>query len=275
MDFALNVQSGPTPAGALLRATQALRELVCGKTTLDHGIAFHCDRFPACTSENQFREVWTPTRADAEIALRSADAFFEEQGTRYARWALAEAQSPEPLDPVLTAAGWERDDLAALVLGDWTATPAADDIRILPARPMRAAYRTLWTQWATYLPAEEREAAVDVVLERLDDHRVDAFVAMVDKQPAAAMALFQVGDIGQVVDVFAGARVDRDRVADATLGHVLALARRLALRIIVAAWPQRDPGGRALFARHGFVESGRLVEYRRAGAPQPEGFSPE
>jgi GNAT superfamily N-acetyltransferase len=271
MDLPLTVTpSGPTARGAALRSTQAYRELVCGKTTLEGGIAFHCDRFPAFPWENQFREVMLENPDAAAGILAGVEAFFAERDLRCRRFALAEAQRPEAIEPTLRAAGWVRDDRVAMVLAENPDLTAPAGIRVLPARPMRAAFRACWADWARFLPVEQQDAAVEVATERLDDHRLDAFVAMVEGKPAGAAALFQVGDIGRIDDFHVLGDFRDGEVAKALLAQVLTLARRLSLRIVVAAPLAREPATRSLLTCHGFAEAGPLVEYGRADDPRPE-----
>jgi hypothetical protein len=105
MDLPLHVTQGGTGAGSILRSNQAYLELLSTKTTLDWGIAFSCDQFPDLPDAHQFREVWIENAADAPKALAAVDAFFAERDAVCARWVLAEAQPPEPIEPTLTMAG--------------------------------------------------------------------------------------------------------------------------------------------------------------------------
>jgi len=101
------------------------------------------------------------------------------------------------------AAGYAREDRLAMALTAYREIQTNPDVRVLPARPMRAAYRAVFDEaWSIY-PDSMRSDCVDACVERLDDHRMDMFVALIDKQPAGVCGLFQVGDIGRIVDVYA------------------------------------------------------------------------
>ncbi len=271
MDISLNVtQAGPTPAASVLRSNQAYLELLAEKTTLDGGIAFCCTQFPDWPDGSQFREVWVESPTEAEQTYAAAEAHFAECGVTCTRWALAEAQNPALVTPVLDAHGWQRRDMQALALTAWPAPGEFPDVRILPARPMRAVFRTCWQQLAAYLPDDQQTASVEAAEERLDDHRMDAFVAQVNRQPAGVCALFQVGDIARIIDFFVLPAYRRRGVASALLDHVVALARRLTMRLVCVEVDADNAPGLTFFKNAGFADGGRIVEFHRPGAVRPD-----
>ena len=267
MDISLHVRpDGPTTAGAILRTNQSYLELLGGKTTLDGGIAFCCDKFPELPGGNQFREVWIETAEEAAAALKRTEAFFNDQGLTCDRWALAEAQSPEPVDEALRSAGFERDDSLALVLANWTNPQPSGAVRVLPARPMRKAFSEVWAEATRHAPAPipHRNALVDAAIERLDDHRMDAFVAMCDQAPAGVGALFQIGDVGRLIDFHVLPEYRRRGVGRMILTHAVNLAQRLTMRLVCAEVPVDDETALGFCKAHGLAEDGRLVAYQRA-----------
>ncbi|MCB9865769.1 MAG: GNAT family N-acetyltransferase [Phycisphaerales bacterium] len=271
IDMTLNVvPGGPTPAGSVLRAKQAYLELMGVKVTLDCGIAFLCEDVPGYREGQQFREVMVEDPAELAPAFAAAEAHFAEHDARCSRWALAEAQDPAAIEPFLTERGFRRHDVQAVALTAWPEQPAHEAVRILPARPMRAAYIQCWESAMAYLPEDAREAAVAAAVERLDDHRMDSAVATVDGVPAGVGALFQVGDIGLVADFYVVPGLRRRGVGSALLHHAIALARRLMMRLVCAEVPLANPGGLAFLQRHGFVDGGRFVEFLRDDMPAPD-----
>jgi len=267
VDLTLNVvPGGPTPAASVLRARQAYLELMGTKTTLDHGIAFCCERIPGHRRGQQFREVMIDTAADLPAAFAAAEAHFAEHDAQCGSWTLAESQSPEAIAPFLAQRGFQRRDAVAFALADWPAPRAHPDVRILPARPMRAAYEACWREAAASLPTDEQTAAVAAAIERLDDHRMDANVALRSGVPAGVGALFQVGDIGYVVDLVVNEAHRRHGVGSALLDHAIALARRLTLRIVCTEVAEANTVAQAFLKKHNFIEGGRLVEFYRENA---------
>lgn len=263
MDLSLAVSSGgPTVRGAILRSNQAYLELLGPKTTLQWGIAFCCEAFPRLAAGNQFREVWVESPEEAARAIEAAKSFFAEQGVTCSRWALAEAQKPEPLHDALLAAGFEREESLAMALTAWPERRLEHHLRILPARPMRAAYEEAWREVAKSEQPDQREVTVEAALERLDDHRIDAFVAMAGDKPAGICAMFQVGDVGRIMDIHVLREHQRARVGGALLDHMVQIARRLLHRVVCVQIAEDNDGGIAFLSKSGFVECGRLIEYR-------------
>lgn len=264
MDIALHVKpDGPTTAGAILRTNQSYLELLGSKTTLDGGIAFCCDKFPTLPGGNQFREVWIESPEAAAVTFNQTEALYHDQGLSCDRWALAEGRSSEPVDEVLRSGGFARDDSSALVLRAWADPRPAGAVRVLPARPMRQAFIEIQTEVARPAPGRHQATLVDAAVERLDDHRMDAFVALLDRQPVGVGALFQVGDVGRLLDFQVLPEYRRRGVGRAILTHAVNLARRLSLRLVCAEVPIRDENARAFCEVHGFTEDGRLIGYQR------------
>lgn len=262
MDISLDVTAGgPTVSGAVLRSNQAYHELLCDKHTLDWGIAFINSRFGDNPLGNQFREVWIENESDAAAAIDAANECFAQADRNCYRWALAEAQNPDVIEPTLLAAGYVREDRLAMALTAYRDIKVNPDVRVLPARPMRTAYRAVFDEaWSIY-PNSMRSDCVDACVERLDDHRMDMFVAMIDKQPAGVCGLFQVGDIGRIVDVYTCRSFRRKNVASTLLAEVISMARRLQMRIVCTDVSTANDAGRSLLGQLGFVEGGRLIEY--------------
>lgn len=262
MDVSLDVSAGgPTVTGAVLRSNQAYHELLCDKHTLDWGIAFINTRAGDGPMGNHFREVWIQDESQMSDALRAVKDLFDQQDRTCRRWALAESQNIDCVEPVLVANGYKRDDQLAMALASWPSAEANDRVRVLPARPMRAAYETIFHEFWSHQTDAVRDECVTGCLDRLDDHRMDMFVATVDKKPAGVCGLFQVGDIGRIVDLFVCPSFRHQRVATSLMAHVVGLAQRLNLRIVCAQVAAANNTGRQVLAKLGFVEGGRITEF--------------
>ncbi|GJM27198.1 MAG: hypothetical protein DHS20C16_36130 [Phycisphaerae bacterium] len=262
MDLSLNVVAdGPNVRGSVLRTNQAFLELVSEKTTLDFGIAFAASQFPTVSECNQFREVWVESPDEAVKALAQAEAHFADAGLTCNRWALAEAQKPETIEPALKEAGFRRDDRIAMALECWPeAIEPTDRYRVLPARAMRAVFAEVCGQRASEI---EGDARIEVDSERLDDHRLDSFVLMDGKTPVGICALFQVGDIGRITDLFVVEPTRRKKAGTEMANHVIALARRLTVSVVCIEVRESNSQSIAFLKQCGFVEAGRLVEFVR------------
>jgi ribosomal protein S18 acetylase RimI-like enzyme len=262
MDLSLNVVAdGPNVRGSILRTNQAFCELVSTKTTLDFGIAFAAPQFATVGECNQFREVWVESPEEAIQALAQADAHFADAGVACNRWAIAEDQKPETIEPILIDAGFRRDDRVAMALDGWpSASDPNDKYRVLPARAMRAAFAEVCGQRAS---ETEGDARVEADHERLDDHRLDAFVLMDGKVPTGICSLFQVGDIGRIIDLFVVESLRRKRAGTEMANHLITLARRLTVSVVCLEVRESNEHAIAFLKQCGFVEAGRLVEFVR------------
>ena len=252
-----------TTVRSLLRSTQAYCSELCEKETLEYGIAYYCRRFAALPEANQFREVLIDDRSRIQEAFEQAEAWFQRRGLFCHRWAPVEGRATTELSDFLTQQGFMVRRSAAMALARWVEQDTPEQVRILPARAMREAYRgTFIHAHAPGSPAT-RELLAEASLERLDDPQLDMVVTLWDKQPVGRCGLYQVGDIARVMSLsvlpaFAGRGVEQ-----ALLAHVLALARRLTMRHIFVQVDETDAPRRILLEEAGFVADGEIVEFER------------
>jgi RimJ/RimL family protein N-acetyltransferase len=252
-----------TTIGSLLRSSQAHCQQLCEKETLRYGIAFHCPAYPRLGEVNQYREVLLDGPHDAAAAWAEAEAFFAAQGLACLGVAPAMAQSPDPFDDVLRPAGFERREYAAFVLTQWPEGEPDPAVRVLPARAMRAAFRRTFEHDAV---TPDPHAYADASESRLDDPPYDMFVATVDGQPVGRCALYQVGDLARVMELRTIAHPSEAAATDALLHHALGLARRLAMRNVIAQVDVRNHALLAAVRRAGFQDDGAIVEFQREAA---------
>ena len=256
---------------AILRCTQALCQQISDKQTLEHGIAFYSRLFANLADANQFREVVAEN--DAGAALEEADRFFRQQDLTCHRWAPAMGRASPQLSESLLRNGFVMRTHTALVLTDRVDLLPADRVRIVHARALRAHFRRTFLDQPpsplSGLPdsTAARELLADAAERRLDDPQYDMFVALLDNRPAGRAALYQVGDLALVndlfvLDPFTGHAVDRTLLA-----HLLALARRLAMRKVFAQVDDADPTLRELLDSAGFTPDGAITEFHRTARP--------
>ncbi len=254
-----------TTTGSLLRSSQAYAAQLCDKETLSGGIAYYCDRFGTLPAVNQFREVLLAESANPSAIVAEVERWFSDRGLTCGRWAPAEHQPVAPLEGALVSHDYTRRDLAALVLTQWREWEPAPEVRVVPARAARAAYRATWLADGMVGSADDLALRADAHNERLDDPQLDAVVALVGGRPAGRCALYQVGDICRVLHFAVLAGHEARGTGGALLGHVLALARRLEMRHVYTQVDRRRTQRIAFFEQAGFVCDGTLVEFCRAG----------
>lgn len=254
-----------TTVGSILRITQAYCLQLCEKETLDFGIVYYNASFDSLPDVNQFREVLIQDAGDIPRAIEQAQKWFDEHHLTCHQWAPADGQETRELTKHLTALGFERKQFIAMALGSWgkVETNEHKDVRILPARAMRSAYReTLSSSYGKY-DNELKDLAIEAAEARLDDPQYDMFVATVNQKPAGRCALYQVGDIARVMDVFVDPAFTEFHVHDALLAHVLAMAKRLTMQHVYVLI-EENATLQAWYEKSGFVADGKIVEYQRS-----------
>ncbi len=252
-----------TTVGSLLRSIQAYCSELCERETLDCGIAYYCRRFAALPEANQFREVLIEDCSRIQEAFEQAEAWFERRGLFCHRWAPAVGGATTELTDFLTQRGFTVRRSTAMALARWVEQDTPEQVRILPARAMREAYRGTFICAPAPGSPRARELLAEASLERLDDPQLDMVVALWDKQPVGRCGLYQVGDVARVMSVsvlpaFAGRGAEQ-----ALLTHVLALAKRLTMRDILVQVDETDAPTRILLEEAGFVPDGEIVEFER------------
>ncbi len=252
-----------SPVNSLLRSTQALCAQLCDKETLDYGIAYYCRAFSGLPDVNQFREVVVDDPTCVVQAYEQAESWFRDRELACHRWAPATGVATAELSDMLIAHGFKARTYTAMFLNEWVDLEPADDVRILPARAMREAFRATFVDASTPMSKSARETIADAANERLNDPQYDMFVATVSGKPAGRCALYQVGDIARVLELsildnYAGCGVDRMLVS-----HALRLAKRLGMSNICTQVSSDDDVAERLFTSAGFVAGESIVEFER------------
>jgi ribosomal protein S18 acetylase RimI-like enzyme len=247
--------------GSLLRSTQGYCQQICEKQTFDFGIAFYSERFPMLPEANQIREVTLSDSRQIADAFEQTSAWFASPGLECFRWSPAIDIDAKALSDFLGAHGFVPRKLIAMRLSEWPNITTSPEVRVLPARAMRSSFVESFTALPPPDEAEARAALADSFVERLDDPQLDMFVATVDKKTAGRCGLYQVGDIARVLDLSVLPEFANRGVAESLLAHVLALARRLTMPMVVAQAAESDAARRPLLKSAGFVEDGEKIEF--------------
>lgn len=249
---------------SLLRSTQAYCQQICDKQTFDFGIAYWSTQFAGLPDANQLREVTVHDEQKISPAFDEANAWFAAKGLKALRWSPALDMPSRALSEFLSGRDFMQRTMVAFHLAEWKSTPFNRDVRILPARAVREAFRSTFVGAPEPSAPANREQLADSFMERLDDAQLDMFVAMVDKQPAGRCGLHQVGDIGRILNLFVLPDFADRGVEQALLAHVLAMARRLTMPMIVAQAAKNDVARCRLLQDFGFAAGGELTEFELA-----------
>lgn len=253
---------------SLLRSTQAFCLQLCEKETLDYGIAYFSPEFSALPEANQFREVWIEDATEIPVAFEQVEHWFAHQNLFCHRWAPAQGKGSPQLDGFLDARGFTKRVYRSMVLREWVEIEPLSRVRVLPARAMRAAFRETYAQDEALPGASMRKLLADAYERRLDDPQFDMFIATIDGKPAGRAALYQVGDLARVVDLAVLKAFESQHVEDALLAHLIAMAKRLQFRHVLAQICQEDKARYSWLRRVGFVVDGEIVEFERPAPPE-------
>ena len=238
---------------AVRRADQVFSEQVGAKTTLDCGVAYFDVDYPHSAQDNVLREVWVEQSEALPAAWAQVEQFYSDRGTECHGWIPSLGQSTALIERFLLDQGLRKHTLAAMCLSNWPALAGDPNGRVLPARAMRKAFRSLHR--------DDREA--DLEERRLDYAQFDVFVAVVDAQPAGRCGLLQAGEIADVRNLYVSPVFRRRGVATTLIAHALEMARRLMMKSVCAKIDLENPEGLALLRSCGFERHGEVIEFWR------------
>lgn len=246
---------------ACRRSAQVYHEQFTEQTALSAGVAFTCPAYPNLHEGNHFREVVIPESGSLASVFDEVHDFYTRLGLICYAWVPAAGTPIEPLEAFLSQRGFTTRENLCMVWNREVDFPAVPDVRILPARPMRKALRELQMNDTTYDEATRR-MLVASHNDRLDDPQYDQVVAMIGNEPAGTAVLLQAGEIGRIENVFVAEQFRRRSVGLALMAHLLAMAKRLALRITVLETTPDNAAAIALYQRCGFDPAGTFIEFR-------------
>lgn len=261
------MNADPAVAVAAVRRTQqAWYEYATSQLNLACGIVFTSDEWPASPVLNQFREVQL-TDTSIEDAWSQAEVAFAERGCTCGRWAPAGDQDAERFVAFLDARGFERFDQTAMLLTHWPERTPRDGVRLVPARSVQAKCRALVAA-ASAESGDASEEAVEVAMVHLDDPQLEWWVAMIGGEAVGMGGLYQVGDLTTVRDLFVLTARRRAGIGATIIARLLAIARRLTPRVIVASAPGSRSDLTAFLTASGYEPAGAITEFhRRAAGP--------
>lgn len=235
-------------------------EQICEWEPLDYGVAFTCPRYPDLTGAQQLRDVWLAD-IDGPNAFDRAETYFADRNLQCSVWTPASGQPDAPVEALMTSKGWQHETIVALNLADIDKSPAElekPDVRILPARAMRRAYRAFLESLH-----HKDESACDAAFDRLDDASYEVLLAVRDGVAVARIGYHEVGEFARLRDFSALSNAADDNSRSMLLAHFLLRARRLSPRVVVACFPEAATDDITFLTQRGFAEAGRLLQFRR------------
>jgi GNAT superfamily N-acetyltransferase len=252
----------PTQAeSALSRAIQAHCLLLSDAVSLDWGVAYVSETFPHLASANPFREINVEDVSHLPAMHAAVSDHYASAGAQCGLFAPSLGQSADELEPFYSGKGAARRDHHVLAVREWKELDTAANARILPARAMRKAMRQVLANAANELNEPDVETFVQANIERLNDHRVDGVVAVVDGNPVGYGVFLEVGDIGFLPDLYVLTEHRRRGVGTSLLDHLLKLAKRLLMRVTCARVSVSDAATVAFLTGRGLAVDGMSTEF--------------
>lgn len=245
---------------AVRRSGQVYYFQVAEQSTLSCGVALTCAKYPRYYTGNHLREVMIPADKSLAECFDEVQAFYAQQGLTCFRWVPAAVQPTEPIEAFLCSRGYITRRNVAMKWTREVAIAVNPQVKLLPARAMRKALRELVLADQVPLP-EHRPMLADVMLDRLDDASYDVYVAMLDNQPAGYGGLLQAGDIGRIENIFVAENCRQQGVGRTLIAHLLALSKRLALRITCLQTQECNAPAISLYEECGLEVGGVYVEF--------------
>lgn len=243
---------------AVRRSGQTYYEQVAERTTISCGYAYTNPAYPHLADCNFVGEVMLDE--DTPDPVATVNEYFQKQLTECRRWIPAQHQDPAPVRALVEPLGFQRRELIVHGCLDGTTGASAERFRFIGARAMRRAYTSVIEQRSAEHP-DIAAGLTAIQLERLDDPRYDGFVALLDDEPVGIIAVYQVGEIARLCDLFVPENHRRNGVATALVEFGVQTARRWALNPICMQIAAHNAAGRALAAKTGFAEDGTIVAF--------------
>ena len=245
---------------AVRRSNQTYFEQTAERVTISCGYAYTRPEYRLLPDCNFVGEILLDDDTPDPVAY--VNDYFLKRMTECRRWFPSQQQDPEPVAALVEPLGFERREYIAYGCRDEETGDVDERFRFIGARAMRRAYTSVIEQRSAEFP-ELADALTTVQLERLDDPRYDGFVALKDDEPVGMIAVYQVGEIGRLCDLFVPGPHRRNGVATALVNYGVQTARRWALRPLCMQIAAHNTAGRALAAKTGFGEDGIIVGFVR------------
>lgn len=254
------MDSSAETLAAVRRSNQVYYGQLAEPVTLACGIALLCPKYPRYHDGNQLREAVVPPDRSLAEAFEEVRRCYSEQGLTCYRWVPAAGQASEPIGAFLAERGYVARRNLVMRWRREVDMPLHPAVKVLSARAMKRALRTVMLDSTTH-EQPVREMLADVAVDLLDEPSFDFFVATLDGRPAGYGGLLQAGDIGRIEKVFIAEHFRRQGVGRTLLAHLLALSRRLALRITCLEVAEDNTEAQALYRACGLEVEGAYVQF--------------
>jgi ribosomal protein S18 acetylase RimI-like enzyme len=255
-----------TPTETLIRLfhkterhwTQHLAE----EAQLSCGSAFCNPNLNRVWDANRLLDGALPEGKSAAEVFDEVQSYFSQQGARCMRWGMNPSSSNEvaaPLVAHLEKQGFSTQSHDIMYLARMPASVSeVAGLKIIPARASYKHATVLAEQWA----ASWREPQlVDAAMMHLDDPHCDTLIALRDGQPAAAVAVLAIGEIGRIDGVFVSPDFRRHGIGRTMMSRALEICARSLFKHVFLSCDGNNAPAIALYSQLGFQKIGQIVSY--------------
>jgi len=269
MELPLSQAPDQTSIGALIRALRRSRRIMADAILpvepIDAAHVYCSPDHRAIRMVNFAGEVAAGTANDASSLLDAIDARFEQGGSTCHVLEPVAAEAGQPLRDAARARGFESIAKTALQLEDYEPAEPNRDLQILPIRAampeLPVFYRAMATQ-GLKLPDEAAHQFAEVMIERLNDPRLELFIARESSGPIGVAGVLSLGEIGVIDPAFVLPAGRGRGAAKALLHHTIDHCARAMFRAVVLA-RSADCDSIPLYESLGFARAGAFEVLRR------------
>jgi GNAT superfamily N-acetyltransferase len=187
---------------AIGRAAVVLGRTVAEETVLAIGTCLSNPDRPGVRSANFAADLSLPDDADPDEALDQIADHFRRNGAPCHTLRYADTHWPPPLADALSRRGYTpRTRVVLLHRGSTPAPQTRAAVQVIPARAAYGELRGFYDRTARQAFGADDWLAgdlVDTFIDRLDEPRLDLFMARLDGQPAAVAGVLSLGQIGVI-----------------------------------------------------------------------------
>ncbi len=274
MELPIAPQTYQPSADTLVRAMQRVELLLartaCEETQLDVATALTHPQRPGVPFANFALDVRLPAGRTPAQVLDAIDALFTEAGVICHRLVPSERQWPSALAAEAESRGYRRVDHTLLLLHGYR-PPAQTNtaLQVLPGRAvypqLRAAYEEL-ARDAWHLDERRASDTAAMLIDHLDDPRIDMFLGRLDRRIAGWVNVITLGQIGVIDKVQTLPHAAGQDVAATLLGHAIEHCRRALFEQVIVQIQSDDEQALRLYEGLGFKPVTTITWYERPTA---------
>jgi GNAT superfamily N-acetyltransferase len=236
---------------ALRDATAAMARVLSNETQLDGIIAFDREDAPLIRQANR-ATAWDGTPGSLNLLN---EHYAAKQLTALVIDPIASALNDEQIQHAATL-GYHADTRQLQVMHQFKPFGAMnEDLQVIPARASYREVRAIYRRMAqTDFHGDETLASqlASVMVDRLDEPRLDLFLGRMDRKPVALGGVFTQAQTGVLVPIYVDPGMRGKRLGQTMLSHMLEHCLRAQLQQLIV---DRSPGCYAIpmYQKAGFV----------------------